>query len=129
MNDDTGGYNIRLVFKNALNYYNNGIQNLKNKKDVFINAVIEEDIKDNKDKISKLITDLESNNYSQKLDQNREVLCSCLRGYISYLETTKHWISMNLKISSLPNIDLTKTNNEIELSEKILKESCQDHNL
>jgi hypothetical protein len=62
MNDDTGGYNIRLVFKNALNYYNNGIQNLKNKKDVFINAVIEEDIKDNKDKISKLITDLESNN-------------------------------------------------------------------
>ena len=37
---------------------------------------------------------------------------------------------MNLKIlSSLPNIDLTKTNNEIELSKKILKESCQDHNL
>lgn len=44
MNDDTVGYNVRLVFKNALNYYNNGIQNLKNNNDVFINAVIEEDI-------------------------------------------------------------------------------------
>ena len=75
-------------------------------------------------------TDLDSNNWQQKLDQNREFLCCCLRGYISYLETTKDSISTNLKTSSsLPNIDLTKTNNEIELSKKMLKESCEDHNL
>lgn len=29
----------------------------------------------------------------------------------------------------LPNIDLTKTDNELKLSKKMLKESCEDHNL
>jgi hypothetical protein len=75
-----------------------------------------------------MIKKLGSNEWFITLDENRKFLCDCLRGYISYLEIAKNTIETKLQETlSLPVIDLTKVDDELELSKRILKKSCEDH--
>ncbi|HEY7227197.1 MAG TPA: hypothetical protein VH481_03630, partial [Nitrososphaeraceae archaeon] len=81
------------------------------------------------DKNTKMIKKLGSNEWFITLDENRKFLCDCLRGYISYLEISKSAIATKLQETlSLPVIDLTKVDDELQLSNIILKNSCADHN-
>jgi hypothetical protein len=128
MNFETGK-NVKVIFRNALHHYNMMLEKLKNEKELdFSNPRIQEAIQENIDKNTKMIKKLGSNEWFITLDENRKFLCDCLRGYISYLEIAKNIIETKLQETlSLPVIDLTKVDDELELSKRILKKSCEDH--
>jgi hypothetical protein len=128
MNFETGK-NVKVIFRNALHHYNMMLEKLKNEKELdFNNPRIQEAIQENIDKNTKMIKKLGSNEWFITLDENRKFLCDCLRGYISYLEIAKNTIETKLQETlSLPVIDLTKVDDELELSKRILKKSCEDH--
>jgi hypothetical protein len=128
MNFETGK-NVKVIFRNALHHYNMMLEKLKNEKELdFSNPRIQEAIQENIDKNTKMIKKLGSNEWFITLDENRKFLCDCLRGYISYLEIAKNTIETKLQETlSLPVIDLTKVDDELELSKRILKKSCEDH--
>ena len=121
--------NVKVIFRNALHHYNMMLEKLKNEKELDLsNPRIQEAIQENIDKNTKMIKKLGSNEWFITLDENREFLCDCLRGYISCLEIAKNTIATKLQETlSLPVIDLTKVDDELELSKRILKKSCEDH--
>jgi hypothetical protein len=124
------GQNVKLVFRNALHHYNRILEKIKNDRELdFSDPRIQEAIQANIDKNTKMIKKLGSNEWFITLDENRKFLCDCLRGYISYLEISKSAIATKLQETlSLPVIDLTKVDDELQLSNIILKNSCADHN-
>ena len=128
--DLEAGQNVKLIFSNALRHYNRILDKLKNEKESdFSEPRLQEAIQDNIDKNTKMIKKLGSNEWFITLDENRKFLCDCLRGYISYLEIARSAIATKLQEAlSLPVIDLTKVDDELELSKIILKNSCADHN-
>jgi hypothetical protein len=127
--DLEAGQNVKLIFSNALHHYNRILEKLKNEKELdFNDPGIQEAIQNSMDKNTKMIKKLGSNEWFITLDENRKFLCDCLRGYISYLEIAKSAIVAKLQERlSLPVIDLTKVDDELELSKRILKNSCEDH--
>ena len=114
------GTNVKIIFKNTLQHYNRVLEELKNDKEFdFSNTIIQKDIEENIDKNTGIIDKLDSFDGLDTVDNNRKYLCDCLRGYVSYLEITKANIATKLKDRlSLPTIDLSKLDNEIELSKK-----------
>ena len=124
------GQDVKLIFRNALHHYNKILEKLKNDKELDLDdPVIQEAIQNSIDKNTKMIKKLGSNEWFITLDENRNFLCDCLRGYISYLEIAKTVIATKLQEKlSLPVIDLTKVDDELELSKRMLKNSCEDHN-
>ena len=123
------GQNVKLIFRNALHHYNRNLEKLKNEKELdFSDPGIQEAIQDSINKNTKMIKKLGSNEWFITLDENRRFLCDCLRGYISYLEIAKRAMATKLHTLSLPVIDLTKVDDELELSKRILKKTCEDHN-
>ena len=129
MNVKTGtGENVKIIFQNALHNYNKVIKELKNEEELdFSDARIQEDIQDNLEKNIQMIKKLGSNDGLATVHQNDKFLCDCLRGYISHLEKAKSAIATKLQQNSLPVIDLTKVDDELELSNRILKNLCEDH--
>jgi hypothetical protein len=119
MSSETGA-NVKIIFKNTLQHYNRVLEELKNDKEFdFSNIIIQKDIQQNIDKNTGIIDKLDSFDGLDTVDNNRKYLCDCLRGYVSYLETTKFNIATKLKDRlSLPTIDLSKLDNEIELTKK-----------
>jgi hypothetical protein len=90
-------------------------------------AMIEEDIHKNLDNNTSLITQIDSPNGLIIVENNRRYLCGCLRGYLSYLERTKSSINTKLVDDySLPELKLTKIDEEIRKAKSILKGSCED---
>ena len=128
--DLEAGQDVKLIFRNALHHYNRILENLKNEKELDLNDPgIQEAIQNSIDKNTKMIKKLGSNEWFITLDENRNFLCDCLRGYISYLEIAKTAIATKLQEKlSLPVIDLTQVDDELELSKRMLKNSCEDHN-
>ena len=126
-----GGENVKFIFKNALLHYNQALEELKNDKEPeFSNAITQEVIEENVTKINQIITDLDSTDWQYTIERHRELLCGCLRGYISNLEVSRSSIITKLQGNlSLPVIDLSRIDNELELAKVILKKSCEDQEL
>jgi predicted transcriptional regulator with HTH domain len=124
----TSGESVLEIFKNALHHYDKVLRELKNSKELEgILAMLEEDIHKNLDNNNSLITQIDSPNGLIIVENNRKFLCGCLRGYLSYLEGTKSFINTKLVDDySLPEIKLTKIDEEIRKAKSILKGSCED---
>jgi hypothetical protein len=125
------GENVKLAFENALHHYNRVLKELKNGEEShFSKAVVQDDIQENIDKITQLINNLHSDDWLSTVEHNRKLLCSCLRGYKSYLEVTKSTITTKLQDNlSLPDINLSRIDKEIVLAKTILKNSCEGYEL
>jgi predicted DNA-binding protein YlxM (UPF0122 family) len=124
----SSGQTVLEIFKNALHHYDKVLRDLKNNKESEdILAMLQEDIHKNLDNNASLITQIDSPGGLTTVENNRKFLCGCLRGYLSYLERTKS--SVNTKLVddySLPEIKLTKIDDEISKAKSILKSSCED---
>jgi hypothetical protein len=124
----TGGESVLEIFKNALHHYDKVLRELKNSKEFEGSlTMLQEDIHKNLDNNTGLITQIDSPGGLITVENNRKFLCGCLRGYLSYLERTKSSINTKLVDDySLPEIKLTKIDEEIRKAKSILKGSCED---
>jgi hypothetical protein len=124
----TSGESVLEIFKNALHHYDKVLRELKNSKELEgILDMLEEDIHKNLDNNTSLITQIDSPGGLTTLENNRKFLCGCLRGYLSYLERINSSINTKLVDDySLPEIKLTKIDEEIRKAKSILKGSCED---
>lgn len=124
----TNGESVLEIFKNALHHYDKVLRDLKNGKEFEdILTMLQEDIHENLYKNTTLISQIDSPDGLTIVENNRKFLCGCLRGYLSYLERTKSSINTKLVDDySLPEIKLTKIDEEIRKAESILKGSCKD---
>jgi hypothetical protein len=126
------GKNVKLIFRNALHYYNKVLMRMKSDKDFefspdIIQVGIEKYMKEN----SNLIELLETQDGLNMVGRNRIFLCNCLKGYLSSLEITKSSLITKLHDNlSLPMIDATQIDEEITTAKSVLIEyNCENNKI
>ena len=124
--------NVKLIFKRALLHYIGILKKLQSNHELeFSNDIFHVSIQGKIDKAEDLIKGLDSDviQVQDTLDRNRELLCGVLDTYINGLEKMKELINSKLLDldPSIPTIDFSVAQDELELAKRIQGSSCFEH--
>jgi hypothetical protein len=128
--DPVTAKNAKLVFRNALYYYNRVLTQMKSDKEFeYGPEIIQKGIEKCMEKNTKLIYSLETQDGLDMVGKNRIFLCNCLKPYVASLESTKSSLITRLYDNlSLPMIDVTQIDEELETAKSVLKEYTCENN-
>ena len=123
--------NVKLIFKRALVHYISILKKFQSDQELeFSNDIFQVSVQGKIEKAEEIIRGLDSNPILQStLDPNRELLCGVLQSYIDGLEKMKELTSSKLRnlAPSIPTIDFSVAQDELELAKRIQVSSCFDH--